>query len=398
MIRLGIFGGTFAPFHKGHRKALEAFLREAALDRCLVIPAGIPPHKQKTSLFSDARRLELTRLACGDLPGIEVCSRELTQKGKSYTCKTLQWIRETYPDCRPVLYVGSDMFLTLQDWYEPQAIFDMAEIAAFSRTGTDLAELNAHGEWLRKNFRNVSCRIYTAHPFPVSSTQIRELWQKGEDFSHLTGEAVFRAMTDPRLTRYRELLRERLSEKRMTHVLGVMEEAEELALIHGADTEKARIAGLLHDMTKEFSREEHFRLFEKYGYRPDEGLRSTPNLWHAHSGALDLTETLGITDPELISAVRYHTTGKADMTPLEAILFTADAIEPNRNYSDLDFYRRLAREDLYKAAYLVTLWTVKDLERRGLPCHRDTLDSLEFLKSRYPDVTLETEKKRMNSL
>ena len=396
MIRLGIFGGTFAPFHLGHRKALEAFLREEKLDRCLVIPSGIPPHKQKTALFTDGQRLELTRIACGDLPGVEVCSHELTQEGKSFTYKTLRWIRETYPECQPILYVGSDMFLTLQEWREPQIIFDLAEIAAFSRTGTDLAELQAHGERLKKEFKNVRYRIHTTPPFPVSSTEIRELWLAGEDFSHLTGEKVYRAVTDPFLPRCRDLLTRRLSEKRLTHSLGVMKEAEALALFHGADTEKARIAGLMHDMTKEVEKEEHFRLFEKYAYPADEALRKTPNLWHAHSASLDLTETLGITDEEIISAVRYHTTGKADMTLLEAILFTADAIEPNRGYGDLEFYRRLAREDIYKAAYLVTLWTVEDLKRRNLPCHRDTLESLAFLRERYPDVTLESEKKRLN--
>ncbi len=395
MTRLGIFGGTFAPFHRGHRKALEAFLKQARIDRCLVIPSGIPPHKQKTALFTNAQRLEMTRLACKDLPHTEVCDWELRRREKSYTCNTLKWICETYPDCRPVLYVGSDMFLTLQDWYCPQEIFDRAEIAAFSRTGEDLTELKAHGEWLKQNFNHVDYTVYTEPPFPVSSTEIREKWEKGEDFSHLVPAEVYRYLVDLRPTQLYEQLEARLSPKRLTHVLGVMEEAEELALLHGADTEKARIAGLLHDITKEFTREEHFRLFEQYNYPLDENLKTNKNLWHAHSASLDLTETFGITDPEIISAVRYHTTGKADMTPLEAILFTADAIEPNRGYDDLEFYRQLAREDLYKAAYLITVWTMEDLKRRNLPCHRDMTESYEFLKQRFPHVTIDGEKQRM---
>lgn len=396
MIRLGIFGGTFAPFHNGHRRALEAFLRVGNLDRCLVIPSGIPPHKQKTSLYTDGQRLEMTRLACDGLPNTEVSDWELRKQGKSYTAKTLQWIREAYPDCRPVLYVGSDMFLTLQDWYCPQEIFDRAEIAAFSRTGEDLAALNAHGERLKNTFRNVEYTVYPEAPFPVSSTEIRDKMETGEDFSHLVPPRVYEYLTDPTPAAIKALLNRRLSPHRMTHVLGVMREAEELALIHGADTKKARLAGLLHDMTKEFTREEHFRLFEKYAYPLDENLKTNKNLWHAHSASLDLTEALHITDPEIRSAVRYHTTGKKDMTLLEAILFTADAIEPNRNYSDLDFYRALAREDLYKAAYLITVWTMEDLKRRNLPCHKDMTESCEFLKKKFPHVTVEGEKKRMN--
>ena len=396
MTRLGIFGGTFAPFHNGHRKALEAFLTEGNLDRCLVMPSGVPPHKPKPAGFSDARRWELTRLACADLPNTEVCDLELRRKGKSYTYKTLQWINETYPDCRPVLYVGSDMFLSLQNWYRPQEIFDRAEIAAFSRTGTDLTQLKRHADWLKAAFRGVNCTVYSTLPFPVSSTEIREKQNRGEDFSDLVPTKVYRNLAEDKTEEYRALLQSRLSAERLRHSLGVMEEAEELAWLHGADLRKARIAGLLHDMTKEFTREEHFRLFERHNDPTDEILKANKNLWHAHSASLDIAESVNIRDEEILSAVRYHTTGKADMSPLEAILFTADAIEPNRNYADLDFYRALAREDLYKAAYLITKWTMDDLDRRGLVCHKDMIESFEWLKQRYPDTTAEKEKQRMN--
>lgn len=196
----------------------------------------------------------------------------------------------------------------------------------------------------------------------------------------------------------RQVLRQRLSPHRLRHSEGVLQEAEALARIHGANVEKARIAGLLHDMTKEFPREEHFRLFDTYRAPLDDNLRSNKNLWHALSGSLDVTETFEITDPEIISAIRYHTTGKRDMTKLETILFLADAIEPNREYEDLDFYRALAREDLNKAAYLVLLWTVKDLERRNLPIHKDTLEACAFLGEKFPQTSIESEKLRMNSV
>lgn len=394
MIRLGIFGGTFAPFHNGHRKALEAFRQQARLDRCLIIPAGIPPHKQKTSLFTDRQRLDLTRLACADLPDTEVCSWEIDRNEPSYTSKTLEWIRHAYPEARPVLYVGSDMLLTLQEWYCPQTIFHNAEIAVFSRTGEDLERLQTHANWLRHTFQNVRCTVYETPPFPVSSTEIRGKWMQGDPISHLVPPSVEEEMLRLREPILCSLLKERLSERRLRHSEGVLREAEDLARIHGADPQKARLVGLLHDMTKEFTREEHFRLFEKYAYPLDEDLKTNKNLWHAHSASLDLTETLGITDPELCSAVRYHTTGKENMTLLEAILFTADAIEPTRNYEDLPFYRTLAREDLYKAALLITQWTMEDLKRRELPCHEDMIRSYRFLQRAYPNVTVESEKQR----
>lgn len=190
MTRIGIFGGTFAPFHQGHRQALETFLSLARLDKCLVIPAGIPPHKTKTSLFTDAQRLEMTKRACSGLPKTIVTDWEIQKNSQSYTSETLAHLCGEFPQARLVLYVGSDMLLTLQDWYRPQEIFDRAEIAAFSRTGDDLAALNRHKEKLMKEFDGVDCTVYSTPVFPVSSTEIREKWCKGEDISHLVPPAV----------------------------------------------------------------------------------------------------------------------------------------------------------------------------------------------------------------
>lgn len=391
MSRIGIFGGTFAPFHTGHRKALEAFLRLEAPDECLVVPSGTPPHKTKTALFTDEERLEMTKAACKDLP-VTVSDWEIRQEGRSYTCNTLKHLKEQFPEDLLILYVGSDMLLTLQDWYHPEEIFRMAQIAAFSRTGEDLEKLQNHAEVLKRTFPQAVIRIHPEPPFPVSSTEIREKWERSEDLSALVPEGVAQFLKEKK---YKSLLRTRLSDHRLRHSYGVSKEAELLARIHGADPEKARIAGLLHDMTKEFSREQHFYLFEKYDYPLDENLRTNKNLWHAHSASLDLTETLQITDPEICSAVRYHTTGKADMTLLEAILYVADLTDETRDYDDVDFYRALAREDIYKAAYVAMGWCMEDLKRRGLTVHKDMIQGHAALKKRYPGVTETTEKNRL---
>lgn len=187
---VGLFGGTFAPFHRGHRAALESFLREVKPDRCIVMPSGVPPHKIKTTLFTDRQRLETARLGCEGLKGVTVSDWEIKKEGRSYTAETLRWLNETYPDRRAVLYVGSDMFLTLHQWYRPEEIFRRAKIAAFSRTGTDLEQLNAHAAWLATQYPHVDCTVYTAPPFPVSSTEIRELWCAGGDVSHLVPPKV----------------------------------------------------------------------------------------------------------------------------------------------------------------------------------------------------------------
>ncbi len=392
MSRIGIFGGTFAPFHKGHEQALKAFLSLAKIDLCLVIPSGTPPHKTKTSLFTDAQRLEMTKRACENMEKVSVCDWEIRKEGRSYTCETLHWLKERCPDDTLILYVGSDMFLTLQDWYRPEEIFALAEISAFSRTGADLEELNAHAKILKERFPLAEITVYTQPPFAVSSTEIREKWERNEDLSALLPEAVNEYLT---LLRYENLLRTRLSEHRLKHSLGVMKEAETLAKIHGADLQKARIAGLLHDMTKEYSKEEHFRLFEKYRVALDENLKTNKNLWHALSASVDITETFGITDPEIASAIRYHTTGKANMSLLETILYIADLTDETRDYDDVDFYRALARENVEKAVLIAMRWCKADVERRGLEVHEDMIEGIAWLTEQYPGTTEESEKIRM---
>lgn len=393
MSRIGVFGGTFAPFHKGHAQGLAAFLKLANLDRCLVIPSGIPPHKTKTALFTDRQRLEMTTLACEGMEGVTVSDWEITREGRSYTYKTLQWLKEQYPDDRLVLFVGSDMFLTLHQWYHPEEIFALAEIAAFSRTGEDWEKLTAQAEALKETFPEGKIRLYSEPPFPVSSTEIREKWEQGKDLSDLLPPPVWEYL---KFLRYQQALQNRLSPFRMNHSLGVMKQAVELATIHGADVTKARVAGLLHDMTKELDKEEHFRLFERYHFPVDEHLKECKNLWHGPSASLDITETFGITDPEIASAIRYHTTAKADMTLLEAILYIADLTDETRDYDDVDFYRALAREDVYKACLVALQWCKADLEQRGLTPHRNMLEAIDWLQTRYPNVCEASEKQRLN--
>ncbi|MBO5214459.1 MAG: nicotinate (nicotinamide) nucleotide adenylyltransferase [Clostridia bacterium] len=392
MSRIGIFGGTFAPFHKGHEQALKSFLNLAEIDLCLVIPAGTPPHKTKTQMFTDRQRLEMTQRACDGIEGVTVSDFELQKESKSYTYQTLGWLKEQYPDDTLILYVGSDMLLTLQQWVRPEEIFALAEIAAFSRTGTDLTELKNHASALEKTFPGARITVYREPPFAVSSTEIREKWERGEDLSDLIPEGVNEYLT---LLRYENFLRSHLSEHRLNHSLGVMKEAEALAEIHGADVKKARIAGLLHDMTKEYPKEEHFRLFEKYSVDLDENLKTNKNLWHAVSASVAITEVFGITDPEIASAIRFHTTGKATMSLLEAILYIADLTDETRDYDDVDFYRALARENVEKAVLIALRWCKNDVEERGLNVHKDMIDAIAWLTEKYPHITEETEKTRM---
>ena len=137
-----------------------------------------------------------------------------------------------------------------------------------------------------------------------------------------------------------ERLRETLSDRRLRHVLGCVEAAERLAPAFGADTEKARDAALLHDCTRELSREEQLQLCAKYGIMVGEETLAEPALLHALTGA-ELARALGA-DGDVVEAIRCHTTGKAGMTPLDMTLCLADYIEPTRKFKTVEELRALA--------------------------------------------------------
>lgn len=175
------------------------------------------------------------------------------------------------------------------------------------------------------------------------------------------------------------ILKNRLSEKRYYHSLCVADSARYLAVRYGADEGKMYLAGLLHDITKNTSDEEQLKLFERFGIILTDVEKRSPQIWHAMSGALFVEHELGIVDKDIISAIRYHTTAKADMTLSEKIIYTADLISADRTYTDVDEVRMQADESLEKAMLTILKFTVKNLIDRGLPVHPDTLSAYNFL-------------------
>ena len=147
-MKIGIYGGTFNPPHLGHITAAKAVFQMLELDRLLLIPAGIPPHKAMPEGSASAdQRLEMTRLAGEqlDLGGkVQVLDLELKREGRSFTVDTLETLKEQYPDDELWLLMGTDMFLTLQAWKNPEKILSLAGIAAFGRTEEVRAIMEAH--------------------------------------------------------------------------------------------------------------------------------------------------------------------------------------------------------------------------------------------------------------
>jgi len=172
---------------------------------------------------------------------------------------------------------------------------------------------------------------------------------------------------------YKEILQSRLSDYRYRHSLCVATSAVELAERYGADVEKAFLAGLLHDITKEADQAEHFALFSIGSITLTQAEERNPKLWHAMSAPIFLKEKLNITDDEILTAVRYHTTARANMTLLEKVIYIADFISADREYDDVDVVRDLAKKGIGETMLYTLNYSIRELLERGCAIHPDSI-------------------------
>ncbi|NMA67053.1 MAG: HD domain-containing protein [Clostridiaceae bacterium] len=170
-------------------------------------------------------------------------------------------------------------------------------------------------------------------------------------------------------------LKDELGEVRVLHSINVMEVSAKLAEKYGVDIEKAKLAGILHDCGKNYRGEKAIKYIEEIGYEADEiELAHTP-LLHGVIGQYIAQVEYEITDPEILNAIRWHTTGKAGMTTLEKIIYVADYIEPLRNFDDIDNMRSAAFEDLDKCIVLCADSTIRYILNKGFLLHEKTVET-----------------------
>ena len=395
-MKIGIYGGTFNPPPLGHLTAAAAVFSLLKLDRLYLIPASIPPHKDLPQGSPTAEeRLEMTRLA-GEQLGlgdrVETLDMELRRQGKSYTADTLAQLKAQHPADELWLLMGTDMFLSLQSWHQPEEIFALAGIAAFGRTEEDVEPLfSAQREALYRAYPEA--RIFTLTVpgvIDISSTDLRAELARGGGKNqlppavygyilrnHLYGtDADLKNLT---LEQLRPVALSYLKHKRIPHVLGTEQEAIRLAERYGANVEQARRAALLHDCTTKLEMPEQLALCREYGIELDALEQKALKLLHAKTGAAIARAIYGV-DDAVYRAIWWHTTGHADMTLLEKIIYLADYIEPSRDFPGVDTLRRCVYEDLDKGLLMGLEMTIQEMTEMGNPVHHATIEARDWLK------------------
>jgi nicotinate-nucleotide adenylyltransferase len=176
--KIGIFGGTFNPVHKGHEITAVSFYDKIGLDKLIIIPSNIPPHKQIYEKVTPEQRFEMCGICFGQEKygkyNIDVSDIEIKKNGVSYTVDTLAEIKSVYPDDKIYFLVGSDMLLYLEHWYRYEDLFKMCAFAAAFRNNDKTEREKIFN--LCGKFKNLGAEIETLdnEPFEISSTELRE--------------------------------------------------------------------------------------------------------------------------------------------------------------------------------------------------------------------------------
>ncbi len=183
------------------------------------------------------------------------------------------------------------------------------------------------------------------------------------------------------------LVKEQLTERRYVHTIGVMETAIELAERYGVDEEKAELAAIFHDYAKFRDKEEMRRIIIDQKM-PQDLLQFHDELWHAPVGAYLVEKEAGISDAEVLEAIRCHTSGKINMSTLDKVLYVADYIEPGRDFPGVEQVRDSAKSSLDIAVIQAMKNTITYLLKRNQPIYPDTFHA-------YNDMTMKVKERKL---
>lgn len=389
MKRIGIFGGTFNPPHVGHLCAAQFAQQALKLDKVLLIPGFRMPHKDSTSDDpTPCQRLQMLRLAVASREGLEVSDLEIAREGISYTWETVAQLREQYPDAELYLLLGSDKFSSIAQWKNCDRIFAETVLVALCRGEKDeLARMESVQQTLHE--MGAQTVVLENTVTAIASSDVRRLLAFGcvpEQLPEPVGRYIqanglYGINKDCRqlpLDALEQVVVSLLKPSRVAHVLGCRQTAVELAKRYGADETDAARAALLHDITKALDGPLQLTLARAHGIILDEFSEKHPKTLHALTGSWIAEHIFG-ENKAVVEAIRWHTTGKANMNLLEKIIYVADYMEPNRDFPGVDSLRELAWRDITQATRMGLEFTLAHLKNQGSAVSPESRQALQHL-------------------
>lgn len=366
MPKIGIMGGTFNPVHNAHIELAQKALTQFGLDKVLFITSGNPPHK-KSSIIPDANlRHKMVSLAIEDYPQFEAYDYEVKKQTCSYSYETLKHLKQLDRENELYFIIGADSFHNITSWKKPRLIMELCTLLVYSRKGydmeKDLAEL--------KQEYYMKVQFIDAPEIDISSSEIRAMIANGNDVLGLIPQKVLQficrtLLYKKKASSMKKQLKKLLSHDRFIHSVNVCNTATELAKRFGFDENKAYIAGLLHDCAKCIPYELTLKMCDDFGVSLDEFDEKIPALIHSKLGEKLAFSHFGISDKEILEAIKWHTLGHPDMGNIAKIVYVSDMIEPSRCFEGIEKLRDTAKESLDRAVYECTNATISFNTKRN---------------------------------
>ena len=367
-IKIGVFGGAFDPIHSEHVHLVKQAIEQLGLTRVLVVPSFHAPHKLTSTSYQD--RVAMAELAFADVPEVEISLIESEIEGNTYSAVVLPKLAEKVGGF--VHLVGGDSLLAIESWYRPQEVLRYP-VAVFARGDQRdrLVEFAAH---LEDKF-GAQVMVLQSEGEPISSTDIRLSLAVGRRpqgladsvYSYITAHGLYAPYA-----RIVQDVSSRLDARRWAHTQEVALFAAKLAPKLGLPLDKVLPAALLHDCAKTADGGKQY----EYLCKAIPSFCRQAAVLHAFQGALVAEEKYGITDPDVLNAIRYHTTGRAGMSDLERLIYLADYAEPTRTHEGSAEVRALSLADFEQGFRLAVDNTFRHIRNQadlcplGEECHR----------------------------
>lgn len=368
-MRIAIFGGTFDPVHEEHIRLAQCAAKELCADKLIIVPTYVTPNKKGLVAAADDR-LNMLKLAFKNCDDVIISDAEIKSGGTSFTYITVERLKKEFPDDRLFFLVGGDMLKDFKTWKFPERILSAARLAVFSREGDD-ADFSREEEYFKNRFNSSFIKLNLTGKI-ISSTEIRVYLSLGLTPDGVPAE-VLKYINEHNVypkNDYAEFLNNNLKESRLIHTANVavcaLKKAKELSL----DKTEIMTAALLHDCAK-YLRPEDFK-----GFVLPEGVPDP--VVHQYLGAYVAENVLGVKNQDVLDAIRFHTSGKPQMTTLGKLIFVADMIEKDRSYDGVNLLRELYEKDFDECFKTCLKEEVVHLKNKGLKIYGETLAAYDF--------------------
>ena len=365
-MRIAFFGGAFDPFHSEHEEIANAAICELSLDRLILVPTQNPPHKENAVTdFSD--RLNMLSLWGEGKPETVIDPIEASTGKVNCSYEIIRLLKDKYKADKYYYIIGGDSMINFHTWVKPEVIAKEITLAVAARQGfegldeaithaqkaygADIIKLNAVGKEISSGELKARLELY----FDVSE------YIDGRIESYVKEKGLYRNYTD-----IINNLKASISPGLFGHCARTAVFAARYCTLAKVSFHKAFVAGLLHDCAKESES-------DTTGY-PTEAKQVV----HQYKGAEIAQKEYGVKDEEILSAIRYHTTGKPAMTRLEKLIYIADKLEDGRRYQGVEELREAVKISVDEAFLRLITHSAAYLKAKGIKADGLTNDCINY--------------------